>query len=81
MALSSGIKVFVLDAVLWRAVAAVGFADVHLFDDVRAFTSRIVASTAPAENVALHDPMPRQTSFASDFERSVTLKASRNRHF
>ncbi len=81
MAYSSGVKFLLREAILWSAVAAIGFSGVYYFDDLRAFAAKtnekVVAHT---EEVAIEIAADPGKS-TSGFERSVTLKASRGGHF
>ena len=65
------------EAVIWAVVLCAGFAGVYYFNDMRAMfvqTSQVVVNT-------YHETGGRQEDSSSGFERSVTLRASRNGHF
>lgn len=69
------------EAVLWAAVAAIGFAGVYFFDDVRGLAARTMATAMPDGETALRDHAAEPRGSTSGFERSVTIKASGNGHF
>lgn len=81
MAFSSGFRVFLREATLWVGVAAVGFAGVYYFDDIRAVTARTMATAMQDRGGISLDPAETPSKHTSGFERSVTLNASRNGHF
>ena len=81
MAYSSDIKHFMREALSWVAVAALGFAGVYYFDDLRGFAAQTITSTVSKIDTEVNDPVQKQRQFTSGFERSVTLTASRNGHF
>ena len=81
MAYSSGIKHFMREASSWVAVAALGFAGVYYFDDLRGFAAQTITSAVSKIDTEVNDPVQKQRQFTSGFERSVTLTASRNGHF
>ena len=81
MAYSSGIKHFMREASSWVAVAALGFAGVYYFDDLRGFASQTIASAVSKIDAEVNNPVQDKRQSTSGFERSVTLTASRNGHF
>lgn len=81
MAFSSGLRVFLREACVWGAVAAIGFTSVYFFDDMRGFAKRMAATVISVDGVVMNDPAQEPQSATSGFERSVVLKASRNGHF
>ena len=81
MAYSSGIKHFMREASSWVAVAALGFAGVYYFDDLRRFASQTTASAVSKIDAEVNNPVQDKRQSTSGFERSVTLTASRNGHF
>ncbi len=81
MAYSSGIKHFMRQASSWVAVAALGFAGVYYFDDLREFASQTIASAVSKIDAEVNNPVQDKRQSTSGFERSVTLTASRNGHF
>lgn len=81
MAFNSGLRVFLREAFVWGAVAAIGFLSVYFFDDMRGFAKRVMATVIPADGVVMNDPAQEPQNATSGFERSVVLKASRNGHF
>jgi len=81
MAYSSGIKHFKREASSWVAVAALGFAGVYYFDDLRGFASQTIASAVSKIDAEVNNPVQDKRQSTSGFERSVTLTASRNGHF
>ena len=66
---------------MWVAVAALGFAGVYYFDDLRGFAAQTIASAVSNIDAEVNDPVQKQRQFTSGLERSVTLTASRNGHF
>jgi len=81
MALSSGFRLFLREAALWVGVAAIGFAGVYYFDDIRTVTAKTLATAIPDRENRNLDPVETPENRASSFERAVTLNASKNGHF
>lgn len=81
MAFSSGFRYFLREAALWAGVAAVGFAGVYFYDDIRSMTAKTMATALPDRQSISLEPIETSSATSSGFERSVTLNASRNGHF
>lgn len=81
MTYSSGVKHIFREAALWVVVAAVGFAGVYYFDDLRGLTTRTIATAVSSPGTDTNEPVQVKRQRTSGFERSVTLKANRNGHF
>ena len=69
------------EATLWVGVAAIGFAGVYYFDDIRAVTAKTMATALNEQEARTLDPVETNKERVSGFERAVTLNASKNGHF
>lgn len=81
MAMGSGVRHLVSEAITWSAVMVAGFGAVYYFEEIK--TAVTGATVAVQETYRAHEAQsePQQVVTSSGFDRSVHLRANSSGHF